>query len=113
MTNASNSTSIVTMRPNRIARIAAIAVAGATLGITGSFAATDAQDAPAPSATACRATAADLQRAAEAARMLQSQRPELFEQSPRPADYADMRLAAEWAYRVDHLDPDGQPPRCR
>jgi hypothetical protein len=96
-------------RSSRIGRLAAIAVAGATLGVTGTFAVTSAQDAPASST--CRASAADLQRAADAARMLQAQRPELFEQSPRPADYDDLRLAAEWAYRLDHLDPDG-PSRC-
>ena len=71
---------------------------------------TSAQDAP--SATTCRASAADLQRAAESARVLQTQRPELFEQSPRPADYDDLRLAAEWARRLDSLDPDGQAAPC-
>jgi hypothetical protein len=44
--------------------------------------------------------------------MLQAQRPELFEQSPRPADYDDLRLAAEWSYRLSYLDPDGQPVHC-
>ena len=110
MANTSTSTTSHPKRTNRIGRIVAIAVAGATLGVTGTFAVTSAQDAPA--SLTCRPTAADLQRAAEAARMLQAQRPELFEQSPRPADYDDLRLAAEWAYRLDHLNPDG-PPRCR
>jgi hypothetical protein len=108
MTNPSTTTH--SKRSRRIGRIAAIAVVGATLGVTGAFAVTSAQDAPASPTTACRASAADLQRAAEAARMLQSQRPELFEQSPRPADYDDLRLAAEWAYRLDHLDPE--PAHC-
>jgi hypothetical protein len=109
MTNPS--TTPHSKRSNRIGRIAAIAVAGATLGVSGTFAVTSAQDAPA-SSTACRASAADLQRAAEAARMLQAQRPELFEQSPRPADYDDLRLAAEWSYRLSYLDLDGEPAHC-
>ena len=109
MTNTSISTTTHPKRMSRIGRIAAIALAGATLGVTGTFAVTSAQDAP--SSSTCRPSAADHHRAAEAARMLQAQRPEVFEQSPRPADYDDLRLAAEWAYRLDHLDPDG-PPRC-
>ena len=72
---------------------------------------TSAQDAP-TSSSGCRASAADLQHAAEAARVLQAQRPELFEQSPRPASYRDLRLAAEWSYRLSYLDPDGQPAHC-
>ena len=38
--------------------------------------------------------------------MLEAQRPDLFEQSPRRADYADLRLAAEWARRMSALRPD-------
>ena len=105
------STTPQSQRSSRIGRIAAIAVAGATLGVTGTFAVTSAQDAP--SSSACRATEADLLRAADAARMLQAQRPELFEQSGHPATYDDLRLAAEWAYRLSYVDPDGQPAHCR
>jgi hypothetical protein len=96
-------------RSNRIRRIAAVAVAGATLGVAGTFAVTSAQDAP-TSSSSCRASAADLRHAAEAARVLQAQRPELFEQTPRPAGYADLRLAAEWSYRLSYLDPE--PAHC-
>ena len=81
------------------------------LNITGAFGVPSAQDAPATS-SGCRASAADLQHAAEAARVLQAQRPELFEQSPRPASYQDLRLAAEWSYRLSYLDADSQPDHC-
>ena len=43
---------------------------------------------------------ADLLRSADAARRLEIAEPELFERSPRPADYDDLRLAAEWASRM-------------
>ena len=48
----------------------------------------------------CGATAGDLLRAASGARVLEAQRPELFEQTPRPADSRDLALAASWAARV-------------
>lgn len=84
-------------------RVAAIVVAGAALGVTGAFAVATAQDDPAPAG--CEATAFDLRTAADAVRRLEAQRPELFEQSPRPAGYDDLRLAAEWAYRMSVLHP--------
>jgi hypothetical protein len=93
---------------HRIARAAAVVVAGTVLGVAGSLAFV-AAEATSPTA-ACRASRSDLMRAAESARRLQALRPELFEQSPRPADRNDLRLAAEWARRMEILDPDG---RCR
>ena len=45
-------------------------------------------------------SAADLMRAASGARILATQSPEVFEQTPRPANYEDLRLAAEWVERV-------------
>jgi hypothetical protein len=56
----------------------------------------------------CRPTEADLLRAAYAARQLEAEHPELFEQSPRPAGYDDLRLAAEWARRLEVLSPQDQ-----
>ena len=82
-------------------RLVAVA-AGATLGITGAVAVASSQDGP--GATTCPPTEADLLRAADAARILEAQRPDLFEQTPR-ADYDDLRLAAEWARRLTALDP--------
>jgi hypothetical protein len=95
-------------RPSGVRRVVTIAVAGATLGVCGAFAV--AQDDQNP--IACAPTAADLRRAADAARLLEAQRPDLFEQSPRRADYDDLRLAAEWSSRMSVLDPDGQPAHC-
>lgn len=96
---------------HRLGRAAAVVVAGSVLGVTGSLALAAAQDNR--QIEACRPSASDLVRAAESARRLQTLRPELFEQSPRPADYDDLRLAAEWARRMAILDPDGRPDRCR
>ena len=90
--------------------VIAVAVAGASLGVGGAFAAAAAQEDAQP--RACRPTVVDLMRAADAARMLEAQRPELFERSPRPADYDDLRLAAEWAHRMSVLDPSEQPDGC-
>ncbi len=90
------------MTLTRTRRLVAVA-AGVALGITGAFAAGSAQ--PERTATACPATEADLLRAADAARILEAQRPDLFAQSPRPADHDDLRLAAEWARRLSVLDP--------
>jgi hypothetical protein len=84
-------------------RVLAVAVAGATLGLTGAGAIA-AKDEPA-AVQACRANEADLLRAADAARQLEAQRPDLFEQSPR-ARFEDLRLAAEWARRLEALAPD-------
>lgn len=86
-----------------IRRAVAVAVAGITMGVTGALAA--AQDNP--GVRSCRPTEADLLLAADGARRLEIERPDLFEQSPRPAGYADLRLAAEWARRLEVLDPDG------
>ena len=83
-------------------RLIAIA-AGAMLGVTGAIAVSSAQTG-APT-TACPATEADLLRAADAAHRLEVQRPDLFAQSPHPARYDDLRLAAEWASRLAVLDP--------
>lgn len=88
----------------RTRRVVAV-LAGAALGVTGAVAVSSAQD-PAP-VSSCRPSEADLLRAADAARMLEAQRPDLYAQSPRPASYDDLRLAAEWARRLAVLDPDG------
>jgi hypothetical protein len=87
----------------RTRRLVAI-IAGAALGVTGAVAVGSAQD-DAPAATTCPPTEADLLRAADAARRLEAQRPDLFAQVNRPADYDDLRLAAEWARRLAVLDP--------
>ena len=92
---------------SRARRLVAVA-AGASLGFTGAFAMAGAQDDA--STGSCRPTEADLLRAADAARHLEAQRPDLFAQSPHPAGYDDLRLAAEWARRLETLDPS--PPAC-
>ena len=89
-------------RPSKVRRAIAVAVAGATLGVMGAFTVAAAQGEP---TTACAPTEADLLRAAESARQLQIERPDLFEGSSRPADYYDLRLAAEWARRMEALHP--------
>ena len=83
-------------------RALAVAMAAATFGIAsaGAMASTDEPAAAPP----CRANAADLLRAAGAARQLEAKRPELFEGSSR-ARVEDLRLAAEWAQRLDALAP--------
>ena len=52
----------------------------------------------------CRASETDLLRAADAARQLEAERPELFEGGTR-ARFDDLRLAAEWARRLESLVP--------
>jgi hypothetical protein len=94
-------------RTGILRRAVVIALAGATLGVTGAVAVAVAQDDD-PSVVACTASGADLRRAADAARQLESERPDLFRQSPRPAGHDDLRLAAEWSDRMAELDPDGR-----
>ena len=91
----------------RTRRLVAV-LAGASLGLTAAVAVSSAQDA-APVSACARPSEADLLRAADAARVLEAQRPDLFAQSPRPAGYDDLRLAAEWARRLAVLDPAGPP----
>ena len=50
-----------------------------------------------------RATDADLRLAAEWARRMEIPAAELSRLSPRPASYTDLRLAAEWARRLEIL----------
>lgn len=82
-------------------RLVAVA-AGAALGISGAVAVASSADSP--RIVSCPATEADLLRAADAALILEAQRPDLFTGTPR-ADYDDLRLAAEWARRLAALDP--------
>ena len=84
-------------------RAIAVALLGTTIGVGGAFVVAPGQAAPAP--VTCRATASDLMQAAEAARRLEAQRPDLFQQSPRRADHDDLRLAAEWTRRLAILRP--------
>ena len=83
-------------------RALAVAMAGVTFGLAGAgaIAFTDEPAAVPP----CRADAADLMRAAGAALQLEAKRPELFEGSSR-ARFEDLRLAAEWARRLEALAP--------
>ena len=92
-------------RPSQVRRALTVVVAGLAFGVTGAFAVASAQD-EAP-VRACAPTESDLLRAALAARQLEGEHPELFAVSPRPADYDDLRLAAEWAARMEHLRPEG------
>ena len=89
-------------RPGKIQRVVAVVVAGATFGLTGALAVASAQDDATP--RSCGPSEDDLMRAAVAARQLEAQHPELFEEGPR-ADYDDLRLAAEWARRLSILQP--------
>jgi hypothetical protein len=91
-----------TNRPSHIRRALVVAVAGATLGVTGAFAVAEGNDDP---SIRCGPTAGDLMRAADAARRLEAERPDLFAGNPRPADYEDLRLAADWARRSSSLRP--------
>lgn len=93
-------------RSGTVRRVVAIALAATTLGVTGAVAVALAQDDSARET--CSATATDLRVAADAVRRLEVQRPDIFRQSPRPADHDDLRLAAEWADRMAELDPDGR-----
>ena len=83
-------------------RALAVAMAGVTFGLAGAgaIASTDEPTAVTP----CRANEADLLRAAGARRQLEAERPELFEGSSR-ARFEDLRLAAEWARRLEALAP--------
>jgi hypothetical protein len=83
-------------------RALVVAMAGALVSLAGAgaIASTDEPAAVPP----CRASEADLLRAADAARQLEATRPELFEGSSR-ARFEDLRLAAEWARRLDVLAP--------
>ena len=87
----------------RIRRVTLIVIAAASLGVTTAFAVAAAQDndtqEPAP-VVACAANEQDLLQAANAARVLEAQRPDLYENSPQPATEDDLRLAAEWASRT-------------
>jgi hypothetical protein len=83
-------------------RALAVAMAGATFGLAGAGAIAS-TDEPA-AVTPCRANEADLLRAAGAARQLEAKRPELFEGSSS-ARFEDLRLAAEWARRLEALAP--------
>jgi len=88
-------------RPNhrsKVRQTLAVIAAGVVLGVGGASALA-AERRPEPAPAACAVTENDLLRAAHAARRLEAERPDLFERSPRPADYDDLRLAAEWARR--------------
>ena len=95
------------MRNRPIRRALAVGVAGATLGALGALAVAEARD-EAP-ATVCGPTASDLLRAADGARRLEVERPELFGGPTPRGSYDDLRLAAEWARRVSEL---GQAEGC-
>ena len=56
-----------------------------------------------PAVVSQRATEADLRLAAEWARRMEILAPELSRISPRPAPYRDLRLAAEWSRRLQIL----------
>jgi hypothetical protein len=60
-------------------------------------------DEDAPAVVPQRATEADLRLAAEWAPRMEILAPELHRMSPRPASYTDLRLAAEWARRLEIL----------
>lgn len=83
-------------------RALAVAMAGVIFGLAGAgaIASTDEPAVVPP----CRANEADLLRAAGATRQLEAKRPELFEDSSH-ARFEDLRLAAEWARRLEALTP--------
>jgi hypothetical protein len=56
-----------------------------------------------PAVASERATEADLRLAAEWARRMEFLAPELSRVSPRPASHTDLQLAAEWARRLEIL----------
>ena len=56
-----------------------------------------------PAVVRQRATDADLRLAAEWARRMEILAPELSRVSPRPASYTDLRLAADWAPLLEIL----------
>ena len=89
-----------THRTLRRALAVVVAVATFSLAGTGAIASTDEPAAVPP----CRADEADLLRAAGAARQLEATRPDLFEDSSH-ARFEDLRLAAEWARRLEAHAP--------
>jgi hypothetical protein len=95
------------MHPTTLTRRLLAVAAGAAIGISGAIAVASSEDSP--RVVSCPASEADLLRAADAARILEAQRPDLFDGTPR-ADYHDLRLAAEWARRLAALDPSR--PAC-
>jgi hypothetical protein len=95
---------IVTKHPRTLRRAIAIAIAGASLGVTGAAVVSASDDEPA-AIEACRSNEADLLRAAYEARKLEALRPELFEDGLR-SRYEDLRLAAEWARRLEAQRPE-------
>ena len=99
-------------RRKHLRRVVAVVAAATALGVSGAFAVSATAEDDDPEPVACAPTSADLQRAADAARVLEVQRPDLFDQSPRPAGYGDLRLAAEWSDRMSELDPDAAPSGC-
>lgn len=94
----------------RLARLAAVAAAGITVGIGGALVVDAAPDAPL--IEQCPPTEADLLIAAEAARRLELIHPAAFDVSPGRADYHDLRLAAEWARRIALMAPHTIPDHC-
>jgi hypothetical protein len=62
-------------------------------------------DDDAPAVVPQRATEADLRLAAEWARRMEILAPELYRMSPRPASYTDLQLAADWARRLEIRSP--------
>ncbi len=90
-----------TNRPIR--RVLAVGVAGATFGVLGALAAAEGHD-EAP-VVVCGPTESDLLNAADAARRLEAERPELFHGAEPRATYYDLRLAAEWERRLSDLRP--------
>ena len=95
-----------TTRSRKTYVVGVIALAGAALGVGTAFAVASGSDGgpevrveASEDAPKCP-TPEDLLRAADAARILEAQRPDLFAGNPRRADANDLRLAAEWAARV-------------
>ena len=103
MAQPSPTTTTVSFHRPTLRRALAVAVAAATLGVSGA-AALAAVDEPA-AVESCRPNEMDLLRAADAARKLEAQRPELFDDGTR-SRYSDLRLAAEWARRLEVLTPE-------
>ncbi|MET0901723.1 MAG: hypothetical protein ABWZ52_00650 [Acidimicrobiales bacterium] len=94
----------VTKNPRTLRRVLAVAIAGATLGVTGAAVVGATSETPA-AVEACRPNERDLLRAAYEARTLEARRPELFEGSPR-SRYEDLRRAAYEARKLEALRPE-------